>query len=108
LALISDLEKIAAISPPGKTGPGRPLNTDLYQLVHKLANYWRYATDKAFTQDWNGADPISAGAEFTQIVVSFIDPKSLAALPSMTERVVNERRRGIVMPWLSFPKTSTN
>lgn len=102
-ALIADLEKLAATRPPERR-KGQPGNADLYQLVHTLANDWHILTGARFTQRWRepGHHPASLGARFVYAVVAFVDANNLASLPKIAEKVVAERRRGRVMPWLHF------
>jgi hypothetical protein len=106
-AVISDLEKIAAIPPPATRGQGRPKREALYRLVHRLANYWSIATGWAITSDWHKdvtlskKVPLSLGARFVYAVANFVDPEILPAVPKMMETVVAERSQGIVMPWLN-------
>ncbi len=101
-ALIDDLEKIAAIRPPSRRR-GAPGNPDLHHLVHSLANYWLVITGRRFTQMWtDDGTPVTDAAEFVYKVVAFVDRDNLKALPQMMKRVISERRRGIVMPWLTL------
>jgi hypothetical protein len=104
-AVISDLEKIAAIPPPATRDRGRPKRGAVYRLVHRLAHYWSLA-GCAFTSHWHlevalsKKVPVSLGARFVYAVASFVDPEILPAVPKMMEDVVAERSQGIVMPWL--------
>jgi hypothetical protein len=104
-ALIADLERIAAMPPPERRRGARG-NPDLHRLVHPLANEWLVLTGTRFTQDWHHKTPVTGGAEFVHAVVKFIDPENLTAVRKMTERVVKERNRGIVMPWLARSNTT--
>ena len=100
-ALIADLEKLSAIAPHHrKKGP--PENVDLYQLVHTLANDWVILTGARFTQYWGDGEARSLGAKFVKEVVAFVDANNLTSLPKITERVVTDRNKGRVMPWLNF------
>ncbi len=105
-ALIADLERIAAMPQPERRRGARG-NRDLHHLVHRLANEWLVLTDTRFTQDWHDKIPVTGGAEFVHAVVKFIDPENLTAVPKMTERVVKERNRDIVMPWLARSNTTS-
>jgi hypothetical protein len=102
-SLLRHLEKIAEAVPlaaPPKRPPNRPPRIDLRLLVGSLANYWLCATNTDFTQYWtNKGEPISLGAQFVYAVVEFIDPKSLPALPKITEWVVEKRGEGEVPGW---------
>ncbi len=102
-ALIAALEEIAAGLPPSRRMKprGNPGNADLYQLVHTLANDWRVITGLPVTQMSDGA-PKSGAAQFIHAVVKFVNPGSLGALRHMLEKVVAERRKGIVTPWLNL------
>lgn len=104
-AVIDGLEKLAARNPPSDRA-GRKGNRDLYHLVHSLANAWTILTGAAFTQMWvktwaGDNSPATGGAAFVHAVVRFVDRENLKSVPKMTERVVNDRRKGIVMPWLN-------
>jgi hypothetical protein len=106
-AVIADLEKIAARKPPSRRA-GRKGNRDLHHLVHSLANEWVVLTGTRFTQMWaDNGQPGTSGALFVDSVLRFIDQENLKALPKMTERVVNERNRGMIMPWLNIPKATS-
>jgi hypothetical protein len=63
-ALISDLEKIAAIPPPATRGRGRPKGEALHRFIHRLAKYWVTATGRPFTSFWPKDFPVSLGAQF--------------------------------------------
>jgi hypothetical protein len=107
-ALIDDLKRIAAIE-RRENGRGRPERKDLHQLVHQLANEWLCLTGADFTRHWNGKEPKSLGAQFVHAVVTFIDPDpvTLGAVPKMMERVARERKEGVVMPALNWPKATS-
>lgn len=98
-ALIADLETLAVVRSPPKGNRG---NVDLYQLVHTLANDWVVHTGRSFTQDWENGVALSHGARFVHAVVAFVDRDNLASVPKMTEKVVRERLRGSLMPWLTL------
>lgn len=93
------LEKIArALPDPPKKERGRPRTRDLDALVDLLAQCFEEMTGKAFTQDWHTDDqgkrePIPPGAKFVYEIIEFIDSERLAELPTVTSRVVSERRR---------------
>jgi hypothetical protein len=97
-ALIIDLERLARAASrpwPYPIERGRRDNHKLLFLVRELAAKWVLLTDKLFTHDWNRStnEPVSLGDQFVEAVVSYLDPKSLPALPKILERVVAERRR---------------
>jgi hypothetical protein len=95
-ALITDLEKLLEKhGAPQRRKRARPENLDLHHFVHHLAHVWQFITDRPFTQEWHGEEPVSLGAQFVHAVVRYIDGASLASTPKMTERVVAERRKGI-------------
>jgi hypothetical protein len=100
-SLLRDLEKIAGAAPLAapKRSPYRPPGVPLRLLVGSLANYWLCTTDSDFTQWWHKGEPESLGAQFVYAVVEFVDPKSLPALPKVTEWVVAQRRDGVVPGW---------
>ncbi len=99
-ALLRDLDKIAlAVPSPCRRERRRPPKIALRLLVGHLANYWVCATGKRFTQDWENGEPLTSATEFVRAVVRFVDPKSLPALPNVTEWVVRERLKGNVMGW---------
>lgn len=90
-ALLIELKKfLAAISPPIKRKKERPTRTDLRALVERLANEWFSATDKPFTRNWYKGKPTTPAMQFVYAVVKFAHPKSLTALPKMTENVMKE------------------
>lgn len=101
--LLAALVKIRnAVPQPPKRRRQRPPRTDLRAFVERLANEWRVVTGKPFTRSWHKGEPTTPAMRFVKAVVKFTDPKSLGALPKMTEKVVSERRHlrsGKSYPW---------